>query len=166
MPAADTGLSAAPPSPRIVWRLTKAAYASCDGEGARLFGGRWNHPGQPVVYASGSLSLAALEYFVNLDTDLTPPDLVSVRIDIPDEVDLTAVAVEDLPRSWRRSPGPPALQELGTHWSLTGETAVLIVPSAVVPQESNYLLNPRHPEFARIVIGEPDPFHFDSRMWK
>ncbi|MCP4203914.1 MAG: RES domain-containing protein [bacterium] len=163
--AAATGPSPSLP-PLIILRLAKAGYASFAGEGARLYGGRWNHPGVRVVYASESLSLAALEYFVNLDTDLAPDGLVSVRVEIPGGIEQEVVEAGDLPRNWRTCPAPEALQDLGTEWIQRGETGVLSVPSAVVPEERNYLLNPAHGELSRILIGRPRPFHFDPRMWK
>lgn len=150
----------------FVWRLAKAGYASFDGEGARLYGGRWNHPGIRAVYASESLSLAALEYFVNLDTDLAPDRLVSLRAEIPRRIEQEIVETGDLPKHWRTCPAPEALQDIGTEWLRRGETAVLSVPSAVVPEERNYLLNPAHREFSRIRIGRPRPFQFDPRMRK
>ena len=152
--------------PLIVWRISKAGHESFDGEGARLYGGRWNHPGVRATYTSESLSLAALEYFVNLDTDLVPDDLVSVRAEIPTGLEHKTIEAGDLPGNWRTYPAPEALQDLGTEWIRRCETVVLSVPSAVVPDERNYLLNPAHQEFSSIRVGSPRPFHFDPRMWK
>jgi len=152
--------------PLIVWRISKAGHESFDGEGARLYGGRWNHPGVRATYTSESLSLAALEYFVNLDTDLVPDDLVSVRAEIPTGLEHKTIEAGDLPGNWRTYPAPEALQDLGTEWIRRCETVVLSVPSAVVPDERNYLLNPAHQEFSSIRVCSPRPFHFDPRMWK
>ena len=152
--------------PLIVWRISKAGHESFDGEGARLYGGRWNHPGARATYTSESLSLAALEYFVNLDTDLVPDGLVSVRAEIPTGLEHKTIEAGDLPGNWRTYPAPEALQDLGTEWIRRCETVVLSVPSAVVPEERNYLLNPAHEEFSSIRVGSPRPFHFDPRMWK
>jgi RES domain-containing protein len=149
-----------------VWRVCSRRHRAFDGEGARLYGGRWNHHGARVVYTSGSLSLAALEYFVNLDPDLMPPGLVAVSADIPDGVRVQQIRVRDLPRNWRDAPAPEALRDLGTTWVSRGASAVLAVPSAVIPEDRNYLLNPAHPDFRRIRIGGPEPFRFDPRMWK
>ena len=118
------------------------------------------------MYTSGVLSLAALEYFVHLDARQAPADLVAVSADIPDAVSQTRIDAAALPRRWRRYPAPPALADLGTRWADQGRTAVLVVPSAVIPGESNYLLNPRHPDLAKIRIGVPEPFSFDPRMWR
>lgn len=162
--APATGLPPAPPL--VTWRLARKGYSSFDGEGARLYGGRWNHPGARVVYTSGSLSLAVLEYFVHVDTDLVPEDMVSVRAELSEEIERERVEPGDLPRDWRAYPAPEALQDLGTKWIRRGESAVLSVPSAVVPGERNYLLNPAHEEFSKVHVGRPQPFHFDPRMWK
>lgn len=119
-----------------------------------------------MVYSSGSLSLAALELFVHVDADLVPTDLVAIPADIPDSVRLDTVRIDGLLRGWRRYPAPEALKDIGTAWVTKGSTAVLAVPSAVIPEERNYLLNPAHRDFKRIRIRKPVPFHFDSRMWK
>ena len=128
-----------------VWRLCSRRYVAFDGEGARLYGGRWNHPGTAVVYTSGSLALAAIEFFVNLDTDLAPPNLVAIAADIPDDIPTERIVLGDLPKGWRRYPAPEALQDLGTGWLARAATTVLTVPSAVIPDERNYLLNLRTP---------------------
>ena len=149
-----------------VWRLCRKRYAAFDGEGARIAGGRWNRRGTAVVYTSSALSLAVLEYFVNLSSRVTPPDLVVVTADVPDTLEITTVGVAGLPRSWRKYPAAEALAELGTRWAQEKKTPILAVPSAVVPQEKNYLLNPAHPDFKKITVGKPEAFSLDLRMWK
>lgn len=149
-----------------VWRICTRQHAAFDGEGARRYGGRWNHRGTAVVYTSESLSLAALEFFVNLDTDLSPRNLVAVAANLPEDLRIERIVLGDLPRGWRRYPAPEILQDIGMAWVAGGTTAVRSVPSAVIPEERNYLLNPVHPEFKRIRLGEPQPFHFDPRIWK
>jgi len=149
-----------------VWRICSKRRRAFDGEGARRYGGRWNHPGTRLIYTAGSLSLAALELFVHVDIDIVPGDLVSIPADIPDGLAIDAVEIEKLPRDWRRFPAPDALKNIGTTWVAEGRTAVLAVPSAVIPEERNYLLNPAHPDFKRIRIHKSKPFQFDPRMWK
>lgn len=134
--------------------------------GARLVGGRWNHPGTAIVYASATLALAALEVLAGVDDEDAPKDFVAISADIPETVRLTHLRAADLPANWRDYPPPPSLRDLGTRWARTGETAVLAVPSAIVPKELNYLLNPRHPAFGRIRIGKAEAFSFDPRLWK
>ena len=149
-----------------VWRLCRRKHAAFDGEGARAAGGRWNRRGTAVVYTSATLSLAVLEYFVNLPAAAAPPDLVAVSAELPADIPMTSLNLSDLPRGWRKYPAPDALADLGTRWAEEGKTAILAVPSAVVPQERNYLLNPAHPRFREIKTGKPEPLSLDSRMWK
>lgn len=149
-----------------VWRLCKAEHAATafTGEGALLYPGRWHHAGTPVVYCSESRALAALEQLVHLHRNRLPPHLVCFPVEIPDDLPITGVRVQELPADWRAYPGPPELRDIGAHWAEAGETVVLQVPSAVVPGEHNLLLNPRHPEFRRLVIGGPEPFELDERL--
>src|SRR6059036_1547871 len=149
-----------------VWRLCRRAHGAFDGEGARRFGGRWSLRGTPVVYTSASAALATLEYFVHLDVEDAPPDLVLIAADVPGALGIEEIRVGRLPRDWRRTPAPEALARLGTEWARRGRTAVLAVPSAVVPVERNYLLNPMHPDFRAIVVRRAERFALDPRMWK
>lgn len=152
----------------IAWRICKArrAKTAFDGTGARLFPGRWNDPGVPLVYCAGSLALACLEVFVHLDPDELPDDLVSIRVEIPGDVRVEDVDVRALPRGWRRTPGPAALRAIGTDWVARASSVALRVPSAIIPEEHNVLLNPRHADMARVVTGLPRKFAFDPRMRK
>ncbi len=152
----------------LVWRITllRRAEHAFDGEGARLNGGRWNQPGTAVAYTSETLALAALEFFVNLDPDTAPDDLVATGAELPTGISVRTIELSELPMEWRHSPAPGALQELGTAWVRTGETAVLSVPSVVVPRERNLILNPAHPDLAALRVLPPEPFSFDPRMWK
>jgi RES domain-containing protein len=149
---------------RTVWRIVKEKYADSafTGEGAARVGGRWNSRGRWLVYTSGSLSLAALELLVHLN----PP--VSFRwVAIPCEFDdriAEILPAEDLPRQWRRYPAPPATRSFGDQWLDRARSAVLAVPSAIIPREWNYLVNPAHPDIKRITIGTPEPFAFDPRL--
>ena len=147
-----------------VWRLCKIKHIAFDGEGARRAGGRWNRRGTRVVYTSESLSLAALELLVHCEIALAPEDLVAVPAEVPDAIAREELSAADLPRDWRVHPAPEGLARLGTDWIRRGKTAVLGVPSAVVPAERNFLLNPAHPDFARIRVGRPEPFSFDPRL--
>jgi RES domain-containing protein len=149
-----------------VWRLCRKKNAAFDGEGSRLAGGRWNRRGTAVVYTSATLSLAFLEYFVNLPRTAAPQDLVAIAAEVPKDLPMTFVEESALPRNWRKYPAPEALAEIGTRWAEERKTPILALPSAVVPQERNYLLNPAHPRFREIRIGKPEPLSLDSRMWK
>jgi RES domain-containing protein len=148
------------------WRICKAEHAATafTGEGALLYPGRWHHAGTPVVYCSESRALAALEQLVHLHRNRLPPHFVCFAVDAPEDLATREVRFEDLPAEWRRQPGPPELRDIGTRWAESGESVVLELPSAVVPGEHNYLFNPRHPDFRRLTIGEPEPFEFDERL--
>lgn len=151
-----------------VWRICRRRFArdAFDGQGARRLGGRWNYPGEAVVYTSATLSLAALEMFVNLSPAKYPADLVSLEANLPDDILTERVELGSLPRNWRATPSPIALQDVGSQWIASRRTAVLYVPSAVIPEDFNVLLNPANPDFQRLQIGRPRRFQFDVRMWK
>jgi RES domain-containing protein len=147
-----------------VWRIVKAKYADSafSGEGAARAGGRWNSRGEWVVYASGTLSLAALELLVHLN----PPvhfEWIALRA----EIDTGLVESLDpalLPPDWQRFPATDATRAHGDAWLSEGRSAVLAVPSVIVPGENNYLINPAHPDFRKITVSAPEPFAFDSRL--
>jgi RES domain-containing protein len=151
-----------------VWRLCQRRFAASafDGEGARLYGGRWNHKGLPVVYCSATLSLAVLEVLVHHRVPIPPNDFVAVPAELPVRLKITALTTADLPAGWQEDPSPTALQDIGSDWLRNAASAVLAVPSALVPPEFNYLLNPRHKDFTRLVIGQPQTFPFDMRFWR
>lgn len=148
------------------WRICSKRYArhALDGEGARLYGGRWNHPGQAVVYASATLSLAMLELLVHVTERTLPVDMVAIGIEFPESLPIARIEVRQLPRGWRTYPASDLTRDLGNGWLREAKTAVLCVPSAVVPRESNYLLNPAHADFARLHIGKPEAMPLDPRL--
>lgn len=148
-----------------VWRIARAAHAAFDGEGARRYGSRWTPKGLAAVYCSATLSLAALERFVHTDPGLEPPDLVAVAVDVGADVAVHSIDIADLPSDWREYPAPEALALIGERWLRESRTAILTVPSVVIPHERNYVFHPGHVDFARLTIGEPEPFSFDPRMW-
>jgi RES domain-containing protein len=149
-----------------VWRICKAEHAAVafTGEGAILYPGRWHHAGTPVVYCSESRALAALEQLVHLHRNRLPSHFVCFGVDIPEDLTIREVRTEDLPAEWRRQPAPLELRDIGTRWEESGETVALEVPSAVVPGEHDFLLNPRHPHFRRLAIGDPELFEFEERL--
>ena len=148
------------------WRLVKAKHAATafSGIGARLAGGRWNHPGEPVVYVSGALSLTALELFVHLGPrPANALDLTAIPVEIPEGLISEPPA---LPANWRGQPPPTETKTIGSKWLRSGASCVLRVPSVLIPVESNFVLDPTHADFAAISIGPAEPFSFDPRMWK
>lgn len=149
------------------FRVLRKEYAQTpfDGEGAYRYGGRWSSPGVRLSYTSEHQSLALLEYFVHLDKDDPPEDLVLAMAEVPDELSRQRVEINQLPANWRDPAAPPELARIGDEFVEGGEHCLLIVPSVLAPHEHNCLLNPGHPEFKRIVIGEPEPLAYDPRMF-
>jgi RES domain-containing protein len=147
------------------WRITKRKHArlAFTGEGARRYGGRWNSPGTAIIYTAESQSLAVLEILVHLDSPelLKKYALFQGAIDESYILDIDAAA---LPRNWRAEPAPSRVQKIGDDWVAKSTSAVLRVPSALVPGESNFLLNPGHIDFRKLQISRPIPFDFDPRL--
>jgi RES domain-containing protein len=143
-----------------VWRIEKArhAHVAFTGRGAARYGGRWHRRGVRVVYASESRALAALEHLLQAPHRVLRSKLVCFEAVIPDELCGDEIRVEELPEGWHRSPSPKTLKQIGTRWIEKGEGVCLRVPSAVVPGEYNFLLNPGHDDFERVEVGEPEPF--------
>ena len=150
-----------------LWRICRRRYVAeaASGEGARLYGGRWNSRGVRVVYASTSLALAAVETFVNLEPNLRPADLVSIEGEILEAVEVEKVDLETLPGRWHET-RDESLRRFGNEWIEAGRTVALLVPSAAIRGEWNVLLNPAHPEFSKIKFRKPEPFRFDARMFR
>jgi RES domain-containing protein len=145
------------------WRIVKERHAASafTGEGAAKTGGRWNSPGMFVVYASATKSLATLETLVHLN-----PPVVFHYVAIPLQFDNALVEVfpvGPLPADWRAEPPPPATKAIGDAWVRAARSAMLALPS-VITGDTNYLVNPRHPQFPRIKIGKPEFFAFDPRL--
>lgn len=147
------------------WRICKARYAptAFDGEGARQYGGRWSSVGTRVVYLASSRSLAMLETLTRLESIVPLPAfvIVSARFD-PSLVE--RLDPGDLAANWRVQPPLSVTQVLGDAWVESGRSSVLAVPSVVVPEESNYLINPEHLDFRKICIGRPEPLKIDPRL--
>ncbi len=149
------------------WRITKGKHAKTafSGAGAKTYGGRWNSPRTAMVYTAGSASLAILEMLVHLSA----PDLMRryVLFEVAFDESLVANIVRGaLPAVWRRSPTNQAIRQIGDNWIAANRSAVLRVPSVLVASEWNYLLNPAHPDFAKITIGPRQPIMFDPRLVK
>jgi RES domain-containing protein len=126
--------------------------------------GRWTTKGRRVVYTAETLSLAALEFLVHVDKTMLPPDLVQIEIDLPDRVAVAALEPSAIPSHWRTYPAPHALQRLGDAWLAEGSTAVLRVPSALIPEEHNVLLNPEHRDARKITVIAQREFEYDARL--
>jgi RES domain-containing protein len=146
------------------WRMVKEKHVATafSGEGAAKTGGRWNSRGLAVVYTSATRSLAALETLVHL----TPPlrfNYRLIRIEF-DEAWVERLPVTALPSDWKTEPPPLSTRQLGDAWTRSARSAILAVPSLVIPEETNFVLNPAHPDFKKITISKPEPFNFDPRL--
>lgn len=139
-------------------------HDALSGEGARKYGARWNSPGRPMVYLGESRALCALEMLVHLTSPLSrtkPFRLVEVHI--------PARSISDYPRSilpenWRKSPPNKLTMEIGDDWLSAGSQLALRIPSVIIPEETNILLNPHHPDFKKIQTSESSNFSFDHRL--
>ena len=141
------------------------AHDALSGEGARKYGGRWNSPGRPVVYLGGSRALCALEMLVHLTTPLSrakPYRIIEVAI--PKSM-VTDYPASILPEGWRKHPPGQLTMELGDDWLKAGSQLALCIPSVLIPEETNILLNPLHPKFSQVEISEAREFSFDPRLW-
>lgn len=147
------------------WRIVDARYADdvFSGEGARLHGARWHKRGHRVIYTSSSISLATLELIVNTPRARLLSDFVISSCTFP-EVLVEDVDEAQLPTEWRDFPRLVAVQDLGMTWLTRASSAVLSVPSAVTPEERNYLLNPEHEHFRSVQAGASRPFTLDLRL--
>lgn len=149
----------------VVWRIARRRYALDKlGVGARRDGGRWNRPGTGVIYAGATIAIAALERFVHL-AGVVPADLVLVRVALPDGSSTETPARSDLPRDWDLVPAGPGSMDFGTRWAQELRSLVLYVPSVVLREEKNAVLNPAHPEFAGVKLTIERPFNYDPRMY-
>lgn len=148
----------------IVYRIGRTKYANdLTGEGARLNGGRWNHRLTACVYTSESRSLAVLEYTVNVNIDDIPRALSISTLKIP-ENNILELLIAELPGDWRATPAPASTKDFGTQLLKKAEFAVIKVPSAVIPDEYNFLLNPFHNESSKFSIVDVQDFIYDVRI--
>ena len=149
------------------WRIVQAhrITTAFNGEGSQRYGGRWNHKGIPIVYTAGSLSLAALEMLVHLEYSQILSTYASIAIEFDDHLCLR-LEPSHLPADWTDCPASDSTRNIGTAWFNSGDSAILAVPSVIVPVETNYLINPLHPDFKKIKIGGPEQFEYDLRLVK
>ncbi|MFM7550156.1 MAG: RES family NAD+ phosphorylase [Cyanobacteriota bacterium] len=147
------------------WRLSKARYAGdLTGQGAARDGQRWNQPGQRAVYLGMTPEITVLEVLVHLNGVLSAP-LVLCGYDVPDTPGLIGEAnLNALPEGWNAIPHGPASAEFGGDWLRAGEELGLVLPSVVVPQARNLLLNPLHPAMAQVAMVHQEPFQLDQRL--
>jgi len=149
----------------VSWRIVKSKWAASafDGEGARRSGGRWNSSGVRIVYTCATQSLAVLEVLVHLEDSSILPSYSVIRAEFGDDL-VESLEPSALPPNWADPVAPLETQRIGDEWIRQQSSVVLRVPSVIVPQEYNYLLNPQHPDFPAIKLGAPQHFPFDSRL--
>jgi RES domain-containing protein len=149
-----------------IWRICRECYASdaFSGEGARRFGGRWNSRGVPMVYASTSLALAAIELFVHLEPNQAPRDLVSIAAKLPEGEPAMRWDAAVLPEKWWSDELGP-MREMGDGWIRSKQSLAVLVPSVPIRQEWNVFVNPLHPRIGDLQIESPQPFVFNARMF-
>ena len=149
---------------RTVWRITTRRFAdqAVSGEGARLYGGRWNRVGQAMVYTAENRSLALLEMRVQDEPLLA--NYILIPAHLPANVSIEILGHNVLPNDWRTPAGREALQSLGGEWLRQLRSCVLAVPSSVMPAELNFLINPLHPDFKHITLGDPEILETDMRL--
>jgi len=137
-----------------------------DGDGAYGFGGRWNSRGTRILYTAGSLSLAALEMLVHLNDEEILPAYSYASAEFDEGLILSIEDFRHLPENWSDSPPPLQIQQIGDEWAREQASAVLKVPTSILPVEFNYLINVEHPEFAKVKLGKPHSFTFDERLYR
>jgi len=149
----------------LVYRIAKKdVVKDLTGTGAKLYGGRWNHRGTAVVYTSETRALAAVEFLVHVSLSNVPRGLIITTIEIPDDIVPEEVPRASLPRGWRDYPPPRQMADLGTRWAMANKSLLLRVPSAVVEQEYNILINPLHSDMGKVVLQGVEKFEFDKRL--
>ena len=150
----------------IVYRIgQRQRIEDLTGQGAFLYGGRWNNKGQAMLYTTTGVSLAVLEVTVNMLVKQIPKNYSLITLSIPDDP-LLIVDRNTLPSVWRDMPVNPITREMGDAFLADNIHLGMLVPSAVVPMENNILLNPAHPDFRKVEIKEIQPFEFDKRLFK
>ena len=148
----------------ILYRIAKCTYVTdLSGAGARLYGGRWNSVGRSMVYMASTRALAVLEVLVHLSPAIFPGDFCIAEFEVPD-TNILNLDVSELPESWQDASAPVGLKQLGDSFLKQQQYLLMKVPSAIVPQEFNYLINPLHPEASKIKLIKQQPFNFDERL--
>jgi RES domain-containing protein len=147
----------------LLYRIVRSAYADLSGNGARLYGGRWNSEGRPVVYFASSRSLAVLEALAHLSPTNIPDDFCMMIVEAPDNASAD-LDIKTLPEHWQEYPEQNILKQIGNRFLAEKQYLLLKLPSAIVKEEYNYLLNPLHPAADKVKIVSKQPFSFDARL--
>lgn len=149
-----------------VYRLSREKYRyDLSGKGAELYGGRWNSKGVAMLYTSQSRALAFAEVAIHIPVGLVPKDYFLISIHFPDTAGILKIAVAEMPTDWRSNPHSNSTQRIGDQFILESKFLILQVPSAVVPGDFNFLINPTHPQSNDVKIESVEQFEFDSRFF-
>ena len=153
--------------PLVVYRICDSKYSDdLSGNGAKLYGGRWNSKGNTVIYCSGSKSLAVLELLVHTSINILPKQLRLITISVPEKIKIQDVSIKNLPGKWKVYPSPFQNQILGDKWLKSKSTLILKIPSVIIPSEFNFLINPLHKDISSIKIVNKEIFEVDDRLYK
>jgi RES domain-containing protein len=147
-----------------IFRISRFEYSGLTGEGAKLFGGRWNSAGMSAIYCSGSRSLAMLEFLAHFKFSLDPPEADISTLSFPEDLSVSEIRVSGLPPDWNTYTFKPKLQKIGDGWLKKGRTLLLKVPSVIIQQEYNYIINPKHKDFPKIRVSGKEKFRIDNRL--
>lgn len=151
----------------IVYRLCRERYADdLSGRGAEINGGRWNSKGFAALYTSSSRALCAIEIVVHVPAGIVPKDYYIVEIEFPDYVPITTIGLKDLPGNWNNNPISKSTQKIGDIFLSEQKALVLKVPSSIIKDEWNYIINPAHKKFNHVKIASTGQFTFDNRLFK
>ena|SRR5665213_2106372 len=151
----------------IVYRLCRKGYThDLSGRGAELNGGRWNGKGLPALYTSSSRALCTIEIVVHVPAGIIPKDYYLISIYIPDNAPINTINIKDLPASWNSNPISVSTQRIGNAFLSEQKELVLKVPSAIIKDEWNFIINPVHKDFQKVKILGIEPFAFDTRLFK
>ncbi len=148
----------------IVYRLSRGKYhLDLTGKGAELYGGRWNSKGVAMLYTSQSRALAFAEVAIHIPVGIVPKDYFLISINTSDTASILKLAEKDMPADWRSNPHSNSTQNIGDQFIVESKYLIFQVPSAIVPGDFNFLINPNHSLIKEVTIKDVEPFEFDSR---
>lgn len=149
------------------FRLTQQRYShQLSGKGASLNGARWNSKGYEMIYCAEHRSLALAEVLVHISLENLSSSYVMMVINIPDKVSSLIMSIDELPEGWNRFPSPESTKRIGDRFIEERKACILKIPSVVVKEEFNILINPNHPDFVFINIDQIEGFRIDERLFK
>ncbi len=149
----------------FLYRVCRNQYShDLSGNGSKIHGGRWNSPGVPAIYTSSSKSLAVLESLTNTPPGILQDDFSILTLEVTGKAAIDEISIKNLPGNWNKYPAPVNIVKTGDKWLLSGKTTLLKVPSAVIPSEFNFIINPLHPGMKKIKIVAIEKLNLDQRI--